>query len=62
MHHPIGNAEAMYNLAAFYQEGRGGLPRDPEKTELLVRRAAEAGLPAARQALGLRTKKVSKHI
>jgi len=52
-----GNAEAMYNLAAFYQEGRGGLPRDPEKTELLVRRAAEAGLPAARQALGLRTKK-----
>ena len=50
----------MYNLAVFYQDGRGGLPRDPEKAEQLVRRAAEAGLPGAQQALGLPTQKVSK--
>lgn len=48
-----GQASAMYNLALFYMEGLGGLPKDPQHSLELLTDAAENGLCKAQLYLGL---------
>lgn len=52
---------AMYNLAVFYGQGRGGLTRDPQAAEDLLRIAAASGQKEAVVALkSLITKKLKR--
>jgi TPR repeat protein len=45
-----GNPAARYNLARFYSQGRGGLPRDEREAARLFKLAADQGFAEARAA------------
>ena len=47
-----GHAQAAYNLAMDYRQGRG-VPRNPSESARWMRRAAENGVPEAQYAMGV---------
>lgn len=56
-----GQTGAMYNLALFYMEGLGGLPKDSQHSLKLLEEAAENGLCKAQLYLGLYYADESSH-
>lgn len=56
-----GQTGAMYNLALFYMEGVGNLPKDPQHSLKLLENAAESGLCKAQLYLGLYYADESSH-
>ena len=52
----MGHADAMYNLAIYYAQGRGDFSVDFDKARTLFKRAADLGQEEAKRALDLEAK------
>jgi TPR repeat protein len=48
-----GDAEALYNLGVFYEQGRGGLPKDEREAARRYKLAADQGHAKAQNKLGI---------